>query len=170
MNVLKFWVPHNKIQWSDIRILTNVFSFGHSISLSTYLCIFLFSIWYLNWWRIFCYANKLDFFFSSKEITYDNKMKNHQKPSCAGQKRIIQNDVDHFFFSLSLCVKIVSRVINLSKHLCVDVEFSNTLDNVCLSVNQTSFFSLSICLSIGFVLFILVDLVCRHSPGNSFSV
>lgn len=54
-------------------------------------------------------------------------MKNHQKPSCAGQKGIIQNDVDHFLslslsLSIAVCgsacalfgggenVKIVSRV------------------------------------------------------------
>lgn len=114
-------------------------------------------------------------------------MKNHQKPSCAGQQRIIQNDVDHFFFILFRCVSVCYLVVaktlrsyrelNLSKHLCadVDVEFFNILGasqpNVFPNLPSGSpsaghrdlasqYFELSL----------LADLVCRHSPENVFSL
>lgn len=47
IDVLKFWVPHNKIQWSDIRILTNVcfhstILFALSLSLRMYIYVYFY--------------------------------------------------------------------------------------------------------------------------------
>lgn len=53
IDVLKFWVPHNKIQWSDIRILTNVYVFIRpffSPSRSLYVCIFMYIFIFNSHW------------------------------------------------------------------------------------------------------------------------
>lgn len=77
----------------------------HSLSLLLFIHIFMYIFIFNSHWIDGAFfvmpINSIFILFlclALGEITYDNKMKNHQKPSCAGQKRIIQNDVDHFFF------------------------------------------------------------------------